>query len=70
MRCIRSCSHRASANLPFERSRLTGAKVHWRGAGVMAAIGMVVLLGIVVLPDSGEADTAAPVQIAQAPTAR
>lgn len=36
----------------------------------MAAIGMVALLGIVILPGSGEADSAAPVRIAQAPTTR
>ena len=70
MRCIRSRSHRGSAHLPFERSRGTGGKVHWRDAGIMAAIGVAVLVGILVLPDSDATDDAAPVQIAQAQSPR
>lgn len=48
----------------------TGGRVHWRGAGTMAVIGLVALLGIVIFPTSQEADTAEPVQIAQAATKR
>ena len=70
MRCIRTSSHRASANLPFERKVRTGGRVHWRGAGAMAVIGLVALLGIAIFPTSQEVDTAEPVQIAQAATKR